>query len=65
MAVGLTALWGFWRAAARGLGHPGGLCGQPFWVVSTWRARQWGMLALSLAYALVWGGGVWRFWVLG
>lgn len=39
-----------------------GLASQPFWVWATWRRRQWGMFVLSLAYLLVWGRGVWRFW---
>lgn len=32
------------------------LAGQPFWLRATWRARQWGMLALS-----IWFTGVWAF----
>jgi hypothetical protein len=40
-----------------------GLASQPFWVWATWRRRQWGMLALSLAYGLVWGRGVWMQWL--
>ncbi len=39
-----------------------GLASQPFWVWATWRQRQWGMFALSLAYCLVWGRGAWLHW---
>lgn len=39
-----------------------GLASQPFWLVSTWQARQWGMFALSLWYCLGWAAGVWRHW---
>ncbi|MFH1059222.1 MAG: hypothetical protein V1797_11180 [Pseudomonadota bacterium] len=39
-----------------------GLASQPFWLVATWQARQWGMFALSLWYCLGWAAGVWRHW---
>jgi|GEM_PF-1912959 len=39
-----------------------GLASQPFWVLETWRARQWGMLFLSLWYCLGWGLGAWKHW---
>ena len=39
-----------------------GLASQPFWAWATLRHRQWGMFALSLAYCLVWGRGVWLSW---
>lgn len=39
-----------------------GLLSQPFWLVATWQARQWGMFFLSLWYCLGWGLGVWRCW---
>jgi hypothetical protein len=35
-----------------------GLLSQPFWLVSTWRARQWGMFFLSLAFTFAWGLGL-------
>lgn len=40
-----------------------GLASQPFWCLATWRGRQWGMLALSLAYLAVWARAVWRLWL--
>lgn len=39
-----------------------GLASQPFWLLATWQARQWGMFLLSLWYCLGWGLGVWRYW---
>jgi hypothetical protein len=38
------------------------LAGQPFWIVETWRKRQWGMLALSLWWTGVWAFGAWKAW---
>jgi hypothetical protein len=35
-----------------------GLVSQPFWILATWRARQWGMLALSIVYIFVWIFGI-------
>lgn len=36
-----------------------GLLGQPFWLVSSWRNRQWGIFVLSLWYLWSWGSGLW------
>jgi hypothetical protein len=46
----------------RALGFLLGLLSQPFWLVATWQARQWGMFAVSLWYCLGWGLGAWRYW---
>lgn len=35
-----------------------GLMAQPFWVRETYRARQWGMFALSLWYSFAWLNGL-------
>lgn len=40
------------------LGCALGLAAQPFWIRETYRARQWGMFALSLWYTLAWGNGL-------
>lgn len=39
-----------------------GLAAQPLWIVSTFRARQLGMYALSLAYLFIWLRGAWIHW---
>lgn len=39
-----------------------GLAGQPFWFVATIPTQQWGMVALSVAYSLVYINGVRLQW---
>jgi hypothetical protein len=40
-----------------------GLCSMPFWLYSSWHARQWGILALSFWYAYSWGNGIYNYWI--
>lgn len=35
-----------------------GLVSQPLWILATWRAKQWGMLVLSVFYLFVWVHGI-------
>jgi hypothetical protein len=52
------------------VGNPGlerwgcllGLCAQPFWVWTSWRHRQWGVLVLSFWYAYAWAAGLVNHW---
>lgn len=39
-------------------GYVLGLASQPLWIAATWRARQWGMLALSIFYVGAWWQGI-------
>lgn len=39
-----------------------GLAGQPFWFWSAWQAEQWGILALTFAYAWSWARGFKNYW---
>lgn len=39
-----------------------GLTSQPFWLVATAQAAQWGMFALSWVYVAMWCRGIWNFW---
>lgn len=41
-----------------GRGFVVGLASQPLWFVATWRARQWGMFALSAWYTGAWIVGI-------
>lgn len=47
--------WRRWACVA-------GLLGQPFWFYATWKAGQWGILALCFVYALSWARGVRTYW---
>ncbi len=40
-----------------------GLCAQPFWFYTTWKAGQWGIFALSFLYAASWARGAYNFWL--
>lgn len=40
-----------------------GLAGQPFWLIETWHASQWGMFALTLAFIAGWSRGLARHWL--
>lgn len=40
-----------------------GLIAQPFWIITTWQAEQWGMLALSLVYTAAWLRGIRTYWL--
>jgi hypothetical protein len=39
-------------------GHVAGLASQPFYIAATWRARQWGMLAVAIALCGLWARGI-------
>lgn len=47
---------------ARKWGPVFGLCSQPFWIIATASAGQWGMLFLSLVYTVMWVRGIWNAW---
>lgn len=63
-AFGLTAMW-----LAMGKSPAGrrwapvvGLAGQPFWIAFAIASSAWGLLALSIAYSLVYVRGIWVQW---
>lgn len=39
-----------------------GLCGQPFWFYATYKAGQWGILAMCFLYAYSWSRGIKTYW---
>lgn len=51
-AGGRLAAWGFLVA----------LAGQPFWLVETWTAGQWGMYLSACWYTCSWAYGAWVRW---
>ena len=44
-------------------GYIFGLCSQPFWLYSSWKAQQWGIFALSFWYAFSWANGIYNYWI--
>lgn len=62
---GVTAVWLSQdsRQSYRKWSSVFGLCGQPFWVVETISARQWGILALCLLYTWSWARGFHANWI--
>lgn len=40
-----------------------GLAAQPFWLLATWKAQQWGIFALSFLYAACWLRGFANHWL--
>lgn len=39
-----------------------GLAGQPWWCLFAWQSNAWGLLALSIAYSVVYLRGAWVQW---
>lgn len=58
LAIAMTVEGGAWLK----WGVLVGLIGQPAWIWTTARERQWGMFALSIWYAGVFARGVVREW---
>jgi hypothetical protein len=54
LALGSGSRWGFVL----------GLCVQPFWLYTSIRHRQWGIVAASVIYATGWALGVYRSFLL-
>lgn len=40
-----------------------GLIAQPFWLFASWRAEQWGIVALTFFYAAGWLRGIRTYWL--
>lgn len=40
-----------------------GLCAQPFWLYTTWKAQQWGIFGVSILYAWGWFRGLRNHWL--
>lgn len=61
---GLSAMWMAMgkSARARKFAPLVGLCGQPFWLTFAVQTSAWGLLALSLAYSVVYVRGAWLQW---
>ena len=40
-----------------------GLIGQPFWLIATWKAQQWGIFGLCFVYTAAWAKGFYTYWL--
>lgn len=63
LILGCSAVWligrpEYWRR----WGYILGLCSQPFWIYSSIRGGEWGVLILSFLYTYSWAQGVWFHW---
>lgn len=61
---GMSSIWLSQSPAARARRWAPiiGLAAQPFWMVATWQAAQWGIFALSIVYAIGWARGIRTYW---
>ena len=68
IAIGIFGLASIWltndpRDSWRRWACIAGLCAQPFWIYSSYQAGQWGIFALSFAYAFGWMRGLRHHWL--
>jgi nicotinamide riboside transporter PnuC len=62
--LGATAIWFVSRRERWSRwGYIIGLISQPFWLYTTIKNQQWGMVALSVWYTYSWFQGIWNFWI--
>lgn len=63
--LGVTAVWLSQdaRESRRRWASVFGLLGQPFWFYATWKAQQWGIVALCFVYAWAWFRGFRLHWL--
>ncbi len=40
-----------------------GICAQPFWFYSAWKAKQWGIFLLAFWYTYSWLNGIYNYWI--
>ena len=45
------------------IGYVCGLLSQPFWIVTAYQHRQWGILVLSCMYSFAWIEGIYRLFI--
>lgn len=63
LVLGALSIWlTGGSATAQAWGSLCGLAGQPFWLWTTWRTRQWGIFALAVVYTVSWGRIAWGHW---
>lgn len=55
-----SSIWAFAGTKYKRLGFIFGLCGQPFWIYTTFTAGQWGMFLVSLWFTANHVRGLWN-----
>lgn len=40
-----------------------GLCAEPAWMYHAITSKAWGVFILAIIYAILWGYGVYRYWI--
>ena len=64
MVLGASAIWLVCRLEHwRRWGYILGMCSQPFWLYTTIKHEQWGIVALSIWYTYSWGQGIYNYWI--
>lgn len=67
-AIAVTGVAGIWLSQDRRFSWSRwacvfGLAGQPFWMLSAYKAQQWGILLLTCFYTAAWLRGVYNNWI--
>lgn len=42
-------------------GFVAGLISQPFWIITTYLNKQWGVFIVSILYLFIWGNGIYEW----
>ncbi len=62
--TGASAIWFLSRKEEwKRWGFIVGILGQPFWLYSTIKAEQWGIVALTIFYTYSFGQGIYFYWI--
>jgi hypothetical protein len=61
---GASAIWFVSRREKwRRWGYLLGILSQPFWFISAYQSKQWGIFLLSVWYTYSWTQGIWNYWI--
>lgn len=61
---GCSAIWFVGRKEQwKKWGYILGLCGQPFWLYTSFTEKQWGIFILSIFYTYSWAQGIYNYWI--
>lgn len=61
---GASAIWFVSRREKwRRWGYIFGILSQPFWFISAYQTKQWGIFFISVWYTYSWAQGIWNYWI--